>query len=296
MIYFYFNDCIYSNLDKYIILDMLKNTLLEYKNVKEKVKENIDGIVTNNEPSKIILNNSNFTLKDCITSLPDRDLRNNAFSLFRKYHYDNFFAFDFELKNYTIEINNSISDALFIAITDINNGILFTIPTFTCLKQNILEINADNYDILKVFNLYGNKENTEFIINLISKQILESLPNFEKFISTIGDCKYSDKFEKSFKELPLNMQETLILSFQKAIDRKGNTKFYADEDLIKDVTPSSSKYKTYELRIFNPMALRIYFNESSNFTFLASIEKKPNPKVQDNDIVTANKIIKQFFE
>jgi len=256
----------------------------------------VDGIVTSDLPSNIKMNEKGFTIKDCILSL-DKETKNYAISLFRKYPFDNFYEIKDEYyNNFYFKVNEKKIDAIYLSIVGYENGILFTLPIIKEFKNNFLTLNSDDNSKIKVLNLYGKKENSEFIINYISKQIQNTLPNFEKFISIIGNCKYSDKFEKSFKELPLNAQENVIIFFQKAIDRNGNTKFYADDDLIKDVTPSSSKYKTYELRIFKPMALRIYFNESSNFTYLASIEKKPNPKVQNNDIITANIEIKQFFK
>ena len=62
------------------------------------------------------------------------------------------------------------------------------------------------------------------------------------------------------------------------------------------MTPQTEKrIKVNELRIFSPVAIRMYFFETGTKVYLASINKKPQNKVQSGDILNALSIIKELI-
>jgi len=70
--------------------------------------------------------------------------------------------------------------------------------------------------------------------------------------------------------------------------------FYPDTHIIKDVTPEKSRCNVYELRVYTPTALRVYFNESHGKVYMASIEKKSNPN-QTKDIQKAHNLLNKLI-
>lgn len=119
--------------------------------------------------------------------------------------------------------------------------------------------------------------------------------NFEKLKTILGDCTFHADFEKDFENLAKDVQNSIIEGFLKAKNRNLLSPFYPDTKIIKDVTPSNSQYKVLELRIYAPVAIRVYFNESNAKVSVASIEQKSNPN-QSDDIQKAAKILKNIIQ
>lgn len=298
MYQFCFNDCIPKKFDKYTLAVSLRNTLIEYKEVKKKYPEDIDGIITSHPLSEFNLNEDGFSLSDCIASM-DKELRIFAYSIFRKYPIQNYFDTineDNLLKEtYTITIAGSSFTAINLVIVSENNGILFTLGLHEDLKKNVLTVSLNTNKIIHINNLFGAKSNTYFIQNLIESSIKNKLGNFEKLLSLLETSSYSSRFYAGFQNIPINVQISILEHVQKAISRRGSSKLFADGSLIKDVTPEKFNYRVFELRIFTPVPLRIYFYEATTKTYLALIEKKPPHKKQDNHINAATSIIEQLI-
>jgi len=132
------------------------------------------------------------------------------------------------------------------------------------------------------------------------KWCYEFLPNINKLKFILGSHSISSIFIKQFKDLSIEDQEAIIESFFKAKNRKTiSTPFAPDGDLIKDVSsPKASNSQSdlssvYELRIFRPNALRIYFWEAKDELYISGIGKK-NSGDQSEDIVTAGKNLKSM--
>lgn len=120
------------------------------------------------------------------------------------------------------------------------------------------------------------------------------LSNYEKLIFVLGSCHLSSKFEKDFNNLAANVQTSIIDDFKKAKNRNLPTPFYHDTKIISDVTPKTHKCKVMELRVYTPIALRVYFNENKGKVFVASIEQKSNAN-QSADIDTAHNILNKMI-
>ncbi|MBI3233255.1 MAG: hypothetical protein HYZ42_04325 [Bacteroidetes bacterium] len=196
------------------------------------------------------------------------------------------------------KINNTPYNAINHVILNANDGVLFTLALHDHLKLNTLKVDCekDKYSI-NVNNLFGEKTNTEFVCDLIKKSIVSKRNNFEKLLALIGENIHSKRFLKGFESASEPVQEAIITHFQNAIDRNGASRFYADGILIKNVTPAKeTKIQVFELRLFDPVAYRVYFYETSNKVYLGLIEKKPQAKVQDNHIENAKAIIKELVQ
>lgn len=113
--------------------------------------------------------------------------------------------------------------------------------------------------------------------------------NFEQLTSFLGSSVITKNFEKSYSSLSSDAQISIKDEFEKAAKRNLATRFYPDTKIVKDVSVSK-KCTVYELRVYQPVALRVYFNEIGDTVYLASIEQKSNPD-QNEDIKKAEKLL-----
>ncbi|WBV58909.1 hypothetical protein PFY10_10710 [Chryseobacterium daecheongense] len=113
--------------------------------------------------------------------------------------------------------------------------------------------------------------------------------NLEHLIAFLGNSVITKNFEKSYASLSADAQESIKYEFEKASNRNLATRFYPDTKIVKDVSVSK-KCTVYELRVYQPVALRVYFNEIDDTVYLASIEQKSNPD-QNEDIRKAEKLL-----
>jgi hypothetical protein len=111
--------------------------------------------------------------------------------------------------------------------------------------------------------------------------------NFEKMTTKFSNTRHSNKFKKDFDKLSNVVQEAILSKIDDAIAQ--NCIKQPDGIIIKEVS-ISNKCKILELRVFSPVALRMYFNFKNNIIFLASIEQKSNPN-QNEDIKNAEKLL-----
>ncbi|MBK9459242.1 MAG: hypothetical protein IPN94_07350 [Sphingobacteriales bacterium] len=126
------------------------------------------------------------------------------------------------------------------------------------------------------------------------KWCLEISTNFDKLLNMVGLHKYTPNFKKDFDSLSKDAQRSIIEGFEKAKNRHLLTPFYPDTKVIKDVSLDKSICKVWELRIYTPIALRVYFNETQKIVYLASIEQKSNPN-QNEDITKAQNLLKNLL-
>jgi hypothetical protein len=295
---FYFNDCLPHDRSKHEIVSCFEKTLPEYKVIRLKY-DVVDGIVTLKMPESIVLNEDGFTLKNCIEGLADRNLKRYAFAVFGKYPVEGHFLVRNEndlLENkYCVTINDIDYDALNIKLVQENTGFLFSMALHDDIKRDAILIKDKNDNEYFVANLYGEAENTVCIDRKIQELIAVQRSSFERLLQAAGKCCYNAQFKDAFNKLSESIQIAIIDCFRKARERKGLTPFYADGKLIKDVTPEKEQgIKIHELRIFSPVAYRLYFYEATDAVYLGTLEKKSAKKVQSNQIKTAAGIIKNL--
>lgn len=298
MFQFCFNDSIPINGKNDELVKHLSVTLKHYNFIKMNFPLHVDGIITDRIPEKLFLNSANFSLADCIKFL-EREIKKIAFSNFGKYPIEEFYTrIDIDNlleKEYIIVINDLSIDATNAKIVQDNEGILFTLPIHDELKKNTLFISDNTKQTCEVINQYGADANTTFISEFIQADIVNRADGFEKLLAMVGDCKYDSRFKMDFDNLTSATQKKLLSHIHQAIQRKAQTRFYPDDEKIKDVTPTKERaVKVFELRVFEPVAVRMYFYEAPQKIYFGSIEGKPKRKVQDNDILNAISVIKEL--
>ena len=114
--------------------------------------------------------------------------------------------------------------------------------------------------------------------------------NFERLTTFLGSSAITKNFEKSYASLSSDAQKSINEEFEKAANRNFITRFYPDTKIVKSVSVSN-KFTVLELRVYQPVALRVYFNEIGNTVYVASIEQKSNPD-QNEDIKKAEKLLR----
>ncbi len=125
------------------------------------------------------------------------------------------------------------------------------------------------------------------------KWTFENFSNFEKLRAVLESPKCLPRFEKEFVNLRPESQTAILEDFQYAKSRGLRTPYYPDTNLVKDVSPSGSACKVYELRVSRPVELRVYFNEHNGVVHLASIDLKSNAD-QSADIKAAYAVLKSL--
>ena len=117
--------------------------------------------------------------------------------------------------------------------------------------------------------------------------------NFELLNGIVENFNFHFRFQKDFNKLSFEAQNSIINLFGKAKNRNLATPFYSDNKIVKDVTPSNGNCTVLELRVYNPIALRVYFNESGGRVNVCSIEQKSNSN-QSIDINKAHDYLKKM--
>jgi hypothetical protein len=300
MYHYSFNDCFEKTYDINNIKTCLYNSLNHFKEISKKYPNHVKGILTDRSPNNILVN-SDLSLSDIILLL-DRDEKNYALKNFTKYPIEDFYP-DLDIdnilsKSYTLQVNRLDYDALCAKINHIHDGFLFSLALHDDLKKNQLSIFENKENEIFIDNMYGFQANSEYNIKKIEDKIQSCKVGFEKFITLFNNPIYFDSFEEEFNSLTENTQEAIYQKFSRAKERSLPTNFSADKDLIKDVTIEKEKeIKIYELRIFEPVCVRLYFfEESKDKVYLASVSKKPAKKVQSNDIKTSIALIKSLIK
>jgi hypothetical protein len=297
---FYFNDYLPVCSNQHTFTRRFSETLIEFGKLVNKDLAIENAVITEKMPSELFLGNT-YTLQDTINSIADRDLKQLAFACFNKYPIAIYFPLAEDVvdrlfhNNYSLAINTYLHDALNIATVAEKGGFLFTVALHVDLKKDSFELVAQtDGSILMIDNLHGTHDNTIFIEKKIESLNVVNLSNIEKLKRVLGDYVFSNQFEKDFSRLNHLEQTSIIDDFEKAEKRKLLSPFYPDTKIIKDVTPDKPKCNVYELRVYTPTALRVYFNEYKSKVYVASIGFKSSTK-QSEDIknahITLNKMI-----
>jgi len=297
---FFFNsDCLPACNNQYDLIRLFGNTLTEYKSLADNHEFGIEkGLITDKMPSEIFLGDT-ISLKAVIDGLQNRELKRIAYSYFIKYPIEDYVSLiDVEAvlqKNCYIKIGCKDYDALNLTFISLNHGFLFTVALHDDLMRNeLLLIPRDDSEKLFIQNLYGEKTNTDYIKQALDKLNHQELSLFKKLKSILGISLFSHSFETAFFKLTIDEQSSILKGFEKAKNRNLISPFYPDTNIIKDVTPAQPKCKVYELRVYSPTALRVYFCEYAEKVIVASIEKKSNPD-QHRDIRNAHNLLNKLI-
>lgn len=275
-------------------IPLFSETLVEFNKLANEDSLNIEkGIITEKTPSYIHL--GEFSLQEVIENINDNILRRIAYSYFTKHPIGNEIKIDreefFLRKDYFINVGTKEYESLYLSYAADLRGFAFTTGIHSDLRKDILIlIPRDGTEPVSLNNLYGEAGNTSFIEERIKEINSEGLSHFERLMLELDDPIYAKSFEKEFFKLTNDEQESIVDLFIRAKGRELTTPFYPDTKIISDVTPNNPKCNVYELRVYTPTALRVYFNEGEEKNYLASICKKSNPD-QNKDINKAHRIL-----
>ena len=299
---FYFNDCLPASSNQHTFIQCFSETLIEFGKLTEKDLAIEKAIITEKLPSQLLFGNT-YTLQDSINNITDRALKRLAFTYFIKYPIDIYFQLADDVidrllgNNYSLTIDKYLYNALNVAMVAEKGGFLFTVALNGDLKRDSFELVAQkDGSILMIDNLHGTSANTTVIQNKIESLNAVNLSNIERLKRILGNCTLSKQFEKDFPKLASDEQESIIEHFIRAKNRHGVTPFYADggHGIIRDVTPDKPKCNVYELRVFSPSALRVFFNETGNNIFLSHIFFKGDAN-QSESIKKAHVILRKLI-
>jgi hypothetical protein len=294
---FLFNEIIPSAISDIEILIALKNTVVEYKILKEKYPNYIDGIISSAQLNSINLT-ENLTLADILESIDNKEIKAYSFSIFTKYPIENFLDIDTvlaEQNEHCFVLDTNKRDALFIKIISNRNGILFSLNLHSDLAKDSLVVNSSNSTSFSVDNLYGLKFNTDIIEEIIKNEELSKLGNFDRLKQVLNNPTSSKKFDITFSKMSKEIQDLIIEGFETIINYKKEG-FNIPETLLREVTHKSETIK--ELKMRDPVAKRLYFKEIDGIYYLASLENKPlkdrQTREQSSHIKNAVSILKEL--
>lgn len=304
---FYFNECFSQaavSFNEFVLL--LIATINEYESLVKKDIGVERDVVLAKETEKTIVCEDN--LKNAILSIPDKDreVRSLAFSYFTKSPIQFYLQSDDKTDERILEEDYRFEshDAINLAIAKFNNCFLFSIGVDLTVKKDVINL-VGTTETLTLDNLYGEKLNTKYIESQIIKINASNLELFEQLKVELKDTIYALAFEKVFKSASKDVQQSIIDCFVEAPKRKLKTPYFPDNrkgGLIKDVTPDDNrkKAKVYELRVYQPEALRVYFYELDNRIYISGLhyknEYKKKNSAQSKDITKSLNVIDSLMK
>ncbi|MBI1307427.1 MAG: hypothetical protein GC181_12560 [Bacteroidetes bacterium] len=161
----------------------------------------------------------------------------------------------------------------------------------TCEETIISEEDANSYCLSTINGFIGIDFSSGELptVKAVTNQMSYDLWSFnhssslQRLDSVVGTNVKFSNFSKEFLNLSEECQEAIIDLFQRAKDRELVTPFYPDTKITKDVTQSKFKHSVWELRVYSPVALRVYFHETSDKVYLIGIKFKSSTN-QSHDI------------
>lgn len=303
MKFFLLNEIVPGNISNIQFSKGLENTLREYKILKDNFKESIDGIVTSSVLEDIILIDG-FTLADSLKNIENIDVRKYGYGVLTKYPVEAYLPTEEILEagvEHSFLLNTVEKDAFFLKVIYDTQGVAFTLNLHTDLSKNELPIcSKDKENDYLVENLFGLDENTQYIKNLIEKEELSKLGNFEKLLNILNQPTYSNKLELAFKKETKEVQNSIIEGFEIFLENQKNG-IITPETLLKDVTPPKGlNFSIKELKTRDPRAKRLYFSIVGDKYYLASLEDKPlkdrKTKEQNTHIKNALSKLKEWLK
>lgn len=248
------------------------------------------GWILEKDPAKMML--GGIALHDIVKNMQDRECR-RLFFVYCVHHPINlFFTQSDDDTLLMAEYKFEQADATNIAIAAHNNGILLSLPVSDKLKNDTLTIYSeqDEYEPITVANLHGDTIHNENAIEriLLDRNYLVS-NGIEKLSCLAPNVYFSDVFRERFDQLTTNDKKSIFSRLDEA--RRGNLlqPLVCNGTVIKHVAPHVA-----ELRIVNPVDIRVYFHEFGDSLFFANLALKSEyvgRNDQDNDIKFAESIV-----
>ena len=303
---FFFNhECLPTVEEKVGFTQLFETTLRAFDSLLSNQELNVSpGIITEKPPTEMGLGNE-FTLADVINGLDTQAMRTLAYKYFTRFPIDDCLVEGDgheitetemeEADHFFWETGGNEHSCFYLFLAERRNGLVFTVPILDTLAVHPLQIRNKTEPpiILQLPNLYSQEENTRLIKEELITRNRALMDLFSQLESILESPITSNRFKKDFSSLTIEEKQSVIENFERAKNRGLPSPFYPDTSLVKETT-GTNKCKVYELRIFEPTALRVYFLEHESRVFLGTIKKKSNPD-QNKDIKKAEDIIHKLM-
>lgn len=293
---FYLNDCLGST--TYGLDDLaagLVTVVNAFNRLVRSPKLRVSkGWVYEKEAASMVIGGDR--LEDIVKNMPDKEARRLFFMY--NIHYPIHEHLSHADEDTLLDANYQFggSDAMNIAIAASNKAILLTLPVADYLMQNLLEIKpaTAGYDNINVPNLHGGKPANEvYICRELLDRNYTQLSDFEKLDSLAPVVKFSEPFRDRFKKLTSNDKQSIFDRIDEARDGQMLQPLRCNGTVIKHVEEHVS-----ELRIVNPVDIRVYFHEDGETLYFGKLAFKSEyvgKNDQHDDIQKAEAIIKEMM-
>lgn len=294
---FYLNECLGGDFACQDLADALAKVVLAFASLAKKQKLHVEkGRILEKEPNKIVLGGEK--LSDILKCLHDRETKRLFYSYTLNYPVEDFFAAtnvdELLQANYVFENN----DATNMVIVGKNGGTLLTFPVSDAVRQDWLTAKSDNqgFKDVRVLNLHGYSHNNE---KAVGDELFRR--NYAKVPCNINKLEYlaprvimSESFKKRFADAPLEHKRSIFERIDEVLANNLLQPLQCNGTMIKHVAEHVA-----ELRIVNPVDIRVYFHEKDDTLYFAKMALKSEyvgKNAQDQDIQKSEEIIQLLMK
>lgn len=299
---FFFNhECLPVCEDHVGFIQLFEITLAAFDSLVSKPELNIlAGIVTEKSPSEMQIG-PELTLGDVLNGIGTQAMRTLAYKYFTRFPIDDHLEGEdqhditesefTEAGNFYWMKGNEERECFYLYLAVTKGGLVFSAPIEEELAAHplVLQNRAEAVRNIHLPNLYGEEENTRLIEQELRQRNRSSMDLFEQLEDLLESNVIDRQFRKDFESLKDPEKQSIIEHFNRAKNRALLSPFQPDDGIIKE-TKGNAKCKVYELRVFSPTALRVYFLEENSKVYLASVGLKSSSG-QSQDIRKAERII-----
>lgn len=286
--YFYFNECIGNGYSVQMLATAFENIINGFIHLDDRAN---NKLIFEKMPENIFI--AGFALKDIIDVSVNKTFKRTLYSYLKNYPLSQFInphqkVDEEELLSKQYLFDNQ--DAINLAIAYYCDWTAFSLPICNQLRVNTLDVKDISSNVLHLNNFYG--DNLDYINNAIRRIKQAKAIGIEKLKLLAKKVIILPDFAKSFESSSLRDQHLIIERFEyakqeKIILSKSNK---PNDSVVKHVANNVE-----ELRIVNPIDIRVYFHQVGEDTLvIALMNYKNNYKStqdQNVDIEKASKLI-----
>ncbi len=294
---FYLNECLGGIFTCQELADAFAKMVLAFASLSKKSSLHIHkGWVLEKEAGKIVL--GGVKLEEIIKNLPSREIKRLFYSYTLNYPVGVFFTViddDALLQaNYTFEQE----DATNMVIVAKNGGTLLTLPVSDAVRKDELTVKSEypGFEDIKIANLHGDSSpNVKAIERILLRKNYDKTPyGLSKLTYLAPNVVWSDVFQKRFENAPSEHIKSICKRWDEVLNNNMLQPLRTNGTMIEHVAEHVS-----ELRVVNPVDIRVYFHEHEDTVYLAKMALKSEyvaSNAQNLDIKDAEKEIVQLMK
>lgn len=293
---FYLNECLGGTFACQELTTAFSKLILAFSSLAKKEYLHVcKGWVLEKEAGKIVL--GGIRLIDIIRQLPNRDIKTLFYSYTLNYPIEEFFAESDDdsllQANYTFEQE----DATNIVIAGRNGGILLTLPISDAVKKDDLTVKSGHpdYEDITIPNFHGETSQNVIVTEkrLLRRNYDNAPDGTDKLSYLAPHVIMSETFQKRFENAPSEHIRSIFDRLDEILTNNMLQPLQCNGTMISHVSEHVS-----ELRVVNPVDIRIYFHEHKDTIYLAKMSLKSEyvtSNAQTKDIEEAENIILQLM-